>query len=494
MRAAGVPARVVTGYLGGEWNPIGELLHRAPVRRARVGRSVARRPRLDARRSHRRGGARAAAARHLRPAAGRSVSDSRTADPRLSLARAARDRTGMRSTSGGRKAWCSFDFGKQLESLERLGIEQPEWKHLGWALSVGLILWLAWIAWHIGAAGAALRRRIALARAYSRLCRKLATRRSCRAPSTRARSPMPPRSRASAPTSRTWRAVARALCAICATARPPMPAAFERAVDRLRTPEEPRQPFPAAVALRCSSENVPLYRRMPAELRLRMEPLVRAFLKRVSISSAATASRSRTRCASPSPCRPACSSHGTEATPTRSCAACCCIPMSSWSRRREEDEAGVVTEGTRALSGQTFDTSRIVLSWADVQESRRGGRGLQRGAARVCALPRPQHRRRAERRLSAVEARDFEHWHEVFEREYDDAVRRGGARRADAHRPLRRRASRGVLRRRHRDVLRAAARRCASAIRTSMPSSPASTGSTPPPGPEDPVTGTGLRD
>ncbi len=24
MRGAGVPARVVTGYLGGEWNPIGD--------------------------------------------------------------------------------------------------------------------------------------------------------------------------------------------------------------------------------------------------------------------------------------------------------------------------------------------------------------------------------------------------------------------------------------------------------------------------------------
>ena len=26
MRAAGVPARVVTGYLGGEWNPVGGYL------------------------------------------------------------------------------------------------------------------------------------------------------------------------------------------------------------------------------------------------------------------------------------------------------------------------------------------------------------------------------------------------------------------------------------------------------------------------------------
>lgn len=36
----------------------------------------------------------------------------------------------------------------------------------------------------------------------------------------------------------------------------------------------------------------------------------------------------------------------------------------------DEDEAsGVVTEGTRALSGQTLDTDRIVLSWRDVLEA-----------------------------------------------------------------------------------------------------------------------------
>lgn len=34
-----------------------------------------------------------------------------------------------------------------------------------------------------------------------------------------------------------------------------------------------------------------------------------------------------------------------------------------------EDEAGVITEGSRALSGQTIETDRIVLSWRDVLES-----------------------------------------------------------------------------------------------------------------------------
>lgn len=35
---------------------------------------------------------------------------------------------------------------------------------------------------------------------------------------------------------------------------------------------------------------------------------------------------------------------------------------------REEDEMGLVTEGHRALSGQSIDVARIVLSWADVED------------------------------------------------------------------------------------------------------------------------------
>ena len=77
MRAAGVPARVVTGYLGGEWNPIGGYVI---VRQSEAhawtevwldGRG------LDARRSHRRGRARTPAARRLRPAPRRVARDRR---------------------------------------------------------------------------------------------------------------------------------------------------------------------------------------------------------------------------------------------------------------------------------------------------------------------------------------------------------------------------------------------------------------------------------
>ena len=88
MRGAGVPARVVTGYLGGEWNPIGELLHRAAVGCALLGGGLARGTRLDPRRSDRRGGAGPADARHAGSAARRGIggepawSGSRRASPR----------------------------------------------------------------------------------------------------------------------------------------------------------------------------------------------------------------------------------------------------------------------------------------------------------------------------------------------------------------------------------------------------------------------------
>ena len=72
LRAAGIPARVVTGYQGGEMNPDRRLHDRAPVRRARVGRGAARRP-MAALRSDRRGRAVAHRARPRRGTARRTT-------------------------------------------------------------------------------------------------------------------------------------------------------------------------------------------------------------------------------------------------------------------------------------------------------------------------------------------------------------------------------------------------------------------------------------
>jgi hypothetical protein len=66
-----------------------------------------------------------------------------------------------------------FDYDLQLDVLARLGIRSPDARHLGWAFMLALCGWLAVIAWHIGRSFHPLRPD-PLARAYARLCAKLA--------------------------------------------------------------------------------------------------------------------------------------------------------------------------------------------------------------------------------------------------------------------------------------------------------------------------------
>jgi len=116
------------------------------------------------------------------------------------------------------------------------------------------------------------------------------------------------------------------------------------------------------------AQRVPLYGRMPADVRLRLEPLVRGFLANVEFIGC----------------------QGLEITDEMrliiSIQACLLVaslgPRAYDSLRSvlvypdefvveeaDEDETGVVTEGARVLSGQAFEASRIVLSWRDVLES-----------------------------------------------------------------------------------------------------------------------------
>jgi hypothetical protein len=57
--------------------------------------------------------------------------------------------------------------------LSRLGISSPDLEAVGWAFATALLSWLAWIAWQMSR-GAPRARPDRLARAYARLCRKLA--------------------------------------------------------------------------------------------------------------------------------------------------------------------------------------------------------------------------------------------------------------------------------------------------------------------------------
>jgi protein-glutamine gamma-glutamyltransferase len=171
MRGAGIPSRVVTGYLGGEWNPIGSYFvvrqsdahswaevwlegrgwmridPTAMVEPDRLTRGI-----LD-----------------LLPGAG-------SAGARL--ARSSRSINDLLQRWDAINTWWTnqvlkFDYKSQLNLLSRLGIRSPDLITVAYGFALALLTWLAWIAWQVGRS-APHARPDRLARAYLRLCRKLA--------------------------------------------------------------------------------------------------------------------------------------------------------------------------------------------------------------------------------------------------------------------------------------------------------------------------------
>ena len=171
MRAAGVPARVVTGYLGGEWNVVGRYL---VVRQS------------DAH----------AWAEVWLPGSGWTRVDPTAVVAPERLNRGVFDLLPQAFGAGERfmhgapwlqrllqrwdaaNSWWSanvvkFEYSSQLGLLARLGIRTPDARYLGWAFMAALLGWLAVVSWHMGRTARAPAGD-ALARAYLRLCRKLA--------------------------------------------------------------------------------------------------------------------------------------------------------------------------------------------------------------------------------------------------------------------------------------------------------------------------------
>jgi protein-glutamine gamma-glutamyltransferase len=171
MRAAGVPARVVTGYLGGEWIPYGGyLLVRQSDAHAWAevwleGRGWTRvDPTAVVAPERLQHGILDLMPQEL-PARARLLHGSPWLNELLQRWDAA-------------NAWWTnhvvrFDFEVQLGLLEKLGIRSPDVRSLGWAFMLALCLWLAVIAWQVGRSIRPARPD-PLARAYARLCRKLA--------------------------------------------------------------------------------------------------------------------------------------------------------------------------------------------------------------------------------------------------------------------------------------------------------------------------------
>jgi Mlc titration factor MtfA (ptsG expression regulator) len=80
-----------------------------------------------------------------------------------------------------------------------------------------------------------------------------------------------------------------------------------------------------------------------------------------------------------------------------------------------EDENGVVTRATDTLSGQTEDTSRVLLSWSDIEL------GHARNDGYDVVLHEFAHviDHHLDGRLSRRDGSGDAHWHDVMEREYE---------------------------------------------------------------------------
>ena len=170
MRAGGVPARVVTGYLGGVWNPIGGYLL---VRQA------------DAH----------AWAEVWLPGRGwvRADPTAMVAPDRLTrellqfgsggagsgfrLGAASRWITTLLQSWDALNSWwqdevVGFNFARQLNLADWLGFGDRDWQTLAIALGVGMAAWLLWIAWSLRRIARA-QRPDALERAWRRIDRRL---------------------------------------------------------------------------------------------------------------------------------------------------------------------------------------------------------------------------------------------------------------------------------------------------------------------------------
>ena len=144
MRAAGIPARVVTGYLGGEWNAVGGyLIVRQSDAHAWTEVWLAGRgwTRIDP--------TAVVSPERLE----RGIFDVLTDSLPLTASFIHRSAwlTNLSHLWDGMNQWwqaqvVDFDLKSQLELLAKLGFDSPGWQELGWAFAAALFAWVAWIS------------------------------------------------------------------------------------------------------------------------------------------------------------------------------------------------------------------------------------------------------------------------------------------------------------------------------------------------------------
>jgi MtfA peptidase len=171
--------------------------------------------------------------------------------------------------------------------------------------------------------------------------------------------------------------------------------------------------------------NVPVYRRMPLLLRYSLEPHVRTFLRNVRFvgcNGLVVTDEMRLVVALQACLLVSQRDPGAYT----SLYSVLLYPDEFVVPDRDEDEAGVVTEGESVLSGQTLDTARIVLSWRDVQASGAGADAYNVVMHEFAHYL--DHSVEGAISVAPSRRRALAEWHRVLEREYQDlcaAVERG---------------------------------------------------------------------
>ncbi|MEJ1966599.1 MAG: zinc-dependent peptidase [Gammaproteobacteria bacterium] len=365
MRAAGIPARVVTGYQGGEWNPIREyfLVRQSDAHAwAEVW--------FDGRGWTRVDPTAVVAPERLRRGLLDLLPDSTSATNRA--LRQLSWVNNLRQQWDAANDWWNervvkFDLRTQFDLLRWMGFDEPDWQALGYLLAAGLISWLIIIAWQVSHSA---RRAPAdrLARAYEKLCGKLA---QAGAPRQPHEGPLAfgntialrrPDLSVAAGSLLADYAGLRFGNDVADHARAAAISAFEKSVSRFRASRD-RFPPEWRALLRAS---MPLYARMPSALRTELEPHVRRMLADIRFAgcNGLTVTDEMRLVIAAQACLLVVRSKGRY----DGLMSVLIYPEEFVITREDEDEAGVVTEFQDVVSGESQDTSRIVLSWRDIKE------------------------------------------------------------------------------------------------------------------------------
>lgn len=417
MRSADVPARVVTGYLGGEWNDIGDyLLVRQSDAHAWVEVWLGER-----------GWVRVDPTAVVSPGRVSAGLDALLADELSAAMRLRRGSPFLRdalarwdaATHWWQERVLNFNQSTQQGLLERLGLRDADYQTLAWLLLGGAATWAAIALW------AASRRQPARAGpdALGSLWESLLE--AARGGGLGIEPFLPPR------------AVARRICAAWPTLAYPVQHFADRYLD-LRYGEDSTTTNADLDALRRElrgirramrrspaiddhadlAGRVPLYDRLPASLRPGIAQLATQLERRVHFTGCG----------------------GLALTPfmRRAIAFTAAVPVVNRGAglyadlrsvlvypdefvvtQESMDEDGVVTQGTDVLSGQTEDTSRVLLSWNDIEL------GHARDDGYDVVLHEFAHviDHHLDGRLTRRGGKGDASWHEVLEAEYETLCR-----------------------------------------------------------------------